>query len=231
MKIWSLIISLLIFYPFISSAEVPKSFSLTYIVYPDLEDYTDLFVEIYTELDFEVELIPTPSLRGLILLNNGDVDADVLRLNIIAKDYPNVIVVQPELERVSLSLICVKGVRCNRSLFANKNISILANDRMLALIKPGEFKAIQIGNELFSSVLNMLKAKRYNYAIYVVDEMIKKHFEQDFQIVELKKLSINHVINKKHIGLLPQIQNKIRSKLPELNRKRFKNSDQLDQQN
>ena len=196
-------------------------------MYPDLKDYTELFVEIYTELGFKVDLIPTPSLRGLILLNDGVVDADVLRLDVIAQEYINVIVVKPELKRVSLSLICIKGVPCNRGVFADKNISILTNDRMLALIKHGEFKSIQIGNESFSRVINMLKAKRYYYAIYVVDEAIKKHFEKYFQIIELKKLSINHVIHKKHIDLLPQIQEKLRSKLPKLNLKRLENTANL----
>jgi hypothetical protein len=224
MKIYIFIIFLLIFIPFVSSAHAPKPFLLTHIVYPDLEDYTELFVNIYTELGFKVELIPTPSLRGLILLNDGAVDADVRRLNVIAEEYPNVIVLYPELKRVSLSLICAKGIPCNSDVLMNKNISVLANSRMLELLDPGEFESIQIDNELFSSVINMLKVGRYFYAIYVVDEVIKKHFEQDFQIIDIKKISISHVIHKKHVNLLPQIQEKIRNKLPKFNRERLKNN-------
>jgi hypothetical protein len=224
MKIYIFISFLLIFIPFVSSAHAPKPFLLTHIVYPDLEDYTELFVNIYTELGFKVELIPTPSLRGLILLNDGAVDADVLRLNVIAEEYPNVIVLYPELKRVSLSLICAKGIPCNSDVLMNKNISVLANSRMLELFDPGEFESIQIDNELFSSVINMLKVGRYFYAIYVVDEVIKKHFEQDFQIIDIKKISISHVIHKKHVNLLPQIQEKIRNKLPKFNRERLKNN-------
>lgn len=224
MKTYIFITFLLIFIPFLSFAQAPKPFLLTHIVYPDLEDYTALFVNIYTELGFKVELIPTPSLRGLILLNDGAVDADVLRLNIIAEEYPNVIVLYPELKQVSLSLICAKGIPCNSDILMNKNISVLANSRMLELLDPGEFESIQIDNELFSSVINMLKVGRYFYAIYVVDEVIKKHFEQDFQIIDIKKISISHVIHKKHIDLLPQIREKIRTKLPKFNRERLKNN-------
>lgn len=224
MKTWMFIIYLLTSCSFGSFAQAPKPFLLTHIVYPGTDDYSELFVEIYTELGFKVELIPTPSLRGLILLNNDVVDADVLRLSLIAKTYPNVIVVQPELQSASLSLICSKGVPCNRSILTNEKISILANSRMLSLIEHGEFKSVHVENELFSSVLDMLKADRYNYAIYVIDDVIKKHFDQDLQIVDLKKISIHHIIHKKHIGLLPQIQEKIRSKLPELTRRRIENS-------
>ncbi|AGH46851.1 hypothetical protein [Paraglaciecola psychrophila] len=224
MKTWMFIIYLLTSCSFVSFAQAPKPFLLTHIVYPDTDDYSKLFVEIYTELGFKVELIPTPSLRGLILLNNDVVDADVLRLGLIAKTYPNVIVVQPKLQSATLSLICSKGVPCDRSILRNEKISILANSRMLALLEDGEFKSVHVENELFSSVLEMLKAGRYNYAIYVIDDVIEKQFDQDLQVVELKKISINHVIHKKHIGLLPQIQEKIRSKLPELTRRRLENS-------
>jgi hypothetical protein len=224
MKTWMFIIYLLTSCSFVSFAQAPKPFLLTHIVYPDTDDYSKLFVEIYTELGFKVELIPTPSLRGLILLNNDVVDADVLRLSLIAKTYPNVIVVQPKLQSATLSLICSKGVSCDRSILRNEKISILANSRMLALLEDGEFKSVHVENELFSSVLEMLKAGRYNYAIYVIDDVIEKQFDQDLQVVELKKISINHVIHKKHIGLLPQIQEKIRSKLPELTRRRLENS-------
>ena len=229
MKTWIIITCLLTFYLSTSFAQAPKTFLLTHIIYPDLEDYTELFVEIYTELGFKVELIPNPSLRGLILLNDGIVDSDVLRLNVVAKEFSNVIVVQPRLKYVSLSLICVKGMPCSRSILEDKSISIMANSRMLGLLEPGEFKSIQIDNELFSSVISMLNADRYFYAIYVVDEAIKKHFEKDFQIVEIKKVSLNHVIHKRHIGLLPQIQEKLRVKLPELERKRLQKNHTYEQ--
>jgi hypothetical protein len=222
MKTWMFIICLLTTFSSVSFAQSPRPFLLNQIVYPSIDDYSKLFIEIYTELGFQVELIPTPSLRGLILLNNNVFDADVLRLNLIAKTYPNVIVVQPALQIASLSLICTKAVLCNRSILTNKKISILANSRMLALIKHGEFKSVHVENELFSSVLNMLKADRYNYAIYVIDDVIEKHFDQDFQIIELRKVYINHVIHKKHIDLLPQIQQKIRSKLPRIISNRLK---------
>jgi hypothetical protein len=230
MKAWILIIYLLTFYSFISYAQSPRPFLLTHIAYPEHDDYAELFVEIYSELGFKVELIATPSLRGLILLNDGVVDADILRLGKIATKYPNVIMVKPELKRVSLSLICAKGVPCNRGVLADKRVSILGNDRMIGLIGNGEFKSIHVDNELFSSVVSMLKADRYNYAVYVIDEVIKKHFDQDFQIIELKKLSINHIIHKKHISLLPQIQEKIRAKLPEFNRKRLAKNNNFQQQ-
>jgi hypothetical protein len=65
MKTWMLIIYLLTSCSFVSFAQAPKPFLLTHIVYPDTDDYSELFVEIYTELGFKVELIPTPSFTGI----------------------------------------------------------------------------------------------------------------------------------------------------------------------
>ena len=42
---------------------------MTHIEYPYIEDYIELFVEIYNEMGFETTLIPTPSTRGLLLLD------------------------------------------------------------------------------------------------------------------------------------------------------------------
>ena len=191
-------------------------------MYPELEDYTDLFVDIYTELGFNVSLIPAPSVRGLILLNDGVVDADAVRLNYVAKEYPNVIVVQPELNQVDLTLLCVKGVPCTREILADENISVMAIDSAISLLKPGEFKAHQANSGAISNVPKMLKAHRYLYALFALDEAMKKQFITDFQLVKLRSMSLNHVIHKKHLDLLPQIEKKLRDKLPEFRLARAK---------
>lgn len=220
MKTWMCIICFSILFSGNNLAQANKSFSITHIVYPEIEDYTDLFVDIYTELGFTVSIIPTPSVRGLILLNNGVVDADVVRLSYVAKKYPNVIIVKPELNRTDLTLLCVKSVPCTKDIIADENISIMAVDNTLSLLEPGEFKAHQVNNDAVSNVPEMLKAKRYLYALFVLDDKMKKHFAREFQLVKLKSMSVNHIIHKKHIALLPQIEDKIRTKLPEFRRTR-----------
>ena len=133
---------------------------MTHIEYPYIEDYIELFVEIYNEMGFETTLIPTPSTRGLLLLDEGTVDADVLRLSYTAKNYS------------------------------------------------------------LPNIPDMLKANRYKYALFLLDDLMERQFKTDFQSVKIKSMAIYHVVHKKHIALIPQIEEKIRTKLPEFLRKR-----------
>ena len=165
-----------------------KPFSITYIQYPYIEDYTNLFTEIYTELGFETTLISTPSLRGLMLLDNGTVDADVVRLAIAAKNYPNIIVVQPEIDRAHLTLLCIKDIPCTKNILTDKNITILASDSAINLMAPGEFTAQQAYTYMDWRIPEMLKADRYKYAVFVMDDLIQEQFAPDFQIVKSKVL-------------------------------------------
>jgi hypothetical protein len=52
---------------------------------------------------------------------------------------------------------------------------------MIGLIGNEEFKSIHVDNELFSSVVSMLKADRYSYAVYVIDEVIKNILTRIFK--------------------------------------------------
>lgn len=201
-------------------AKATGSFLISQVVYPDIEDYSDLIADVYTEMGFQVSIIPTPSTRGLILLDEGMVDADVVRALSVANQFTNVIIVQPALKVVDLNLVCVMGVPCNLRILKDESLNILANDRMIDLIGADNFKARKIDNELASNVSDMLKAQRYFYALFAMDETISRNFAQEFQLVRIMDLSVHHVIAKKHVDLLPLIEQKLRQKLPEFNRKR-----------
>jgi hypothetical protein len=214
LRAWTWIFCLIAFPSLNAFSQTSKPFTITYIEYPNIEGYAKLFEEIYTELGFETTLIPTPSLRGLRLLDQGVVDADVVRLAIAAKNHPNIIVIQPELNRANLTLFCIKGVPCTKDILTNKNITILASDSALNLFSPGEFKAQQAYTYMDWRIPKMLKADRYKYAVFVIDDLMQKQFNADFQIVKIKSIAINHFINKKHRALVPQIEEKLRKKLP-----------------
>ena len=193
---------------------------MTHIEYPYIEDYIELFVEIYNEMGFETTLIPTPSTRGLLLLDEGTVDADVLRLGYTAKNYSNVIVVKPELNYANLTLLCIKNVPCNKGVLTNTRITVLAPDNAISLLAEHEFKARQANTHSLPNIPDMLKANRYKYALFLLDDLMERQFKTDFQSVKIKSMAIYHVVHKKHIALIPQIEEKIRTKLPEFLRKR-----------
>lgn len=220
MKVSVLMFCLITFYPIKGISQQVKPFIISYIVYLNVEDYNEFFIDIYTELGFEVVMIPTPSIRGLILLNDGKVDADVVRIGNQAKKYANVIIAQPELDYANITLLCVKNKPCTREILGNEEITILTSERIISFLDKGEFKAQQASSELFSTVPSMLKANRYDYALYLMDDLLSQQLTNDFQSVKIKSMAINHVIHKKHIALLGKIEEKIRAKLPEFKRKR-----------
>ena len=220
MKIGVVVFCIIYCCSFAAYSQNIKPFSITYVRYPSIEDYAAMFDEIYTELGFKVTLIPTPSLRGLHLLNNGEVDADVLRISYEAKKRPNIIIVQPELGNTDLTLLCVKHIPCSRDTLGNKKITILASKRIISLLDEGEFTAQQANSEVFTTIPHMLKANRYQYALFLMDDLLNSKFSKDFQLVKIKSISINHLIHSKHLALLPKIQEKLRAKLPEFKRNR-----------
>jgi hypothetical protein len=83
------------------------------------------------------------------------------------------------------------------------------------LLGSDEFKALKVNISSLLSVPELLKAKRYEYAILLLDHMMEKRFSNDFQLVKIKEMSVSHIINKKYQHLLPQIEDKLREKLPD----------------
>lgn len=215
MNYWALALCLVSFFSSNLHAQTPKHFSITYFDYPYIKGYTELFDEIYTELGFTVTLIATPSLRGLILVNQGSADADVARIGAIAKNYDNLIVVQPELTRGYLTLICARDVPCSKEILVDSRIPIMTANQVTDLLGSDEFKALKVNISSLLSVPELLKAKRYEYAILLLDHMMEKRFSNDFQLVKIKEMSVSHIINKKYQHLLPQIEDKLREKLPD----------------
>jgi hypothetical protein len=191
-----------------------KPFVISYVIYPDLEDYLQLIEDIYTELGFVVTMLPTPANRGLVLLNEGEVDADLLREKNVANKYPNILLVEPPLNNAELILLCVIGVPCQRNVLLDKNEYILTGEGVKQEFLPGEFLAKQISVPTVSSVKSMLTANRISYAIYAIDMAMGKRILQQFHYAVLKDLSIYHLINQKHAALLPLIEAKLREKLP-----------------
>jgi hypothetical protein len=191
-------------------------FVITYINYSDLQDYIALFQSIYEELGYEVSLLPVPAVRGLILLNDGQVDADLLRLKTTAMQFSNVLIVNPAMQAAELDLICIKTLPCDIEVLQDQTAEILVSENVLNLLDSENFKARVVTLSSVEKVPNMLRAKRSSYALYLVDELISRELQRDFQLVYVKDVSVHHVINKKYAALLPLIEQKLRDKLPAL---------------
>lgn len=192
-------------------------FRISYSGSKEGEVYARFVKGIYEELGFNVAIIQTPVKRGLILLNNEIVDADVIRLKGVAAKYENVKLVEPAIASGYLVLFCHKDKPCDLSILKQKNAFIQSDEGNLQLFEPGEIKAQIILNEITSNTLNMLEEARIFYALYSIDGRTLKKLSSKFNHVKVKDVSGYHVISNKHADLLPKIQQKLKQKLPEFN--------------
>jgi hypothetical protein len=198
-----------------------KKFVISHIIYDGLDDYVQLFTDIYEDLGFQVSIIPTPSFRGLVLLNDGVVDADLVRVKKIAEKYPNVMLVNLPINTGTLILLCIKGVPCHKDILLDKDSNILLGKGTEEQFESNEILATKIWAQVYY-LPEMLKAKRQSYGIYTIDNALGKELHKEFNYVILKELHLYHIINKKHAALLPQIEAKLREKLPAFIAKRNK---------
>lgn len=165
------------------------------------EPYAKLMQTIYEELGFKVSIIPTPTKRGIMLLNDEVVDADVMRLKRTVAKYDNVILVEPPLAKGYLLLLCHKGVPCDLNILQNKTVPIQTHAGILNLFVPGELNAQIIISEMASNTINMMEATRIFYALYTVDELILETVTSKFDHIKIKDVSGYHVINRKYAHL------------------------------
>jgi hypothetical protein len=190
---------------------------LSYVTYPQVELYVEFMSNIYRELGYSVKTIPTPSTRGLKLLSEGEVDADVIRLKQTALNYPNTIIVEPALKIGKVALLCSKNVKCDESVLQDKDVTILSADTIDFYLQDYHYAANIEKNLNVIDGIEMLKAKRANYAFVVLDGQLK--LMTDFNILNIRDVSLFHVVNQKYAYLVPEIQQKLQENLPALQQK------------
>ncbi|NRA82209.1 MAG: transporter substrate-binding domain-containing protein, partial [Pseudoalteromonas sp.] len=92
----------------------PKKLLLTYIDIPRVAPFKALMSDVYNDLNIKVQMQATPSRRGVLLLNAGIVDGDIVRSQSNMRKFENIIVVEPSLGVINLVLLCRKSLQCDR---------------------------------------------------------------------------------------------------------------------
>ncbi|MFT7411923.1 MAG: hypothetical protein ACI9J4_000262 [Paraglaciecola sp.] len=209
------IVLLLQISPAFTAERVAKpQFRMSFGAGADRKPFVELMQTIYEELGFKVSTVPTPAKRGIMLLNNGLVDADVIRLKRTVVKYKNVIIVEPALGKGYLVLICHKGIPCDLSVLKNKTVQINSHAGILNLFDIGELNAQIIISEMTTNTLHMMHKGRVFYSLYTMDEPMLRALSPNLNYIKIKVVYGYHVINKKHAHLVPKIQQKLRQKLP-----------------
>ncbi|MDI4652225.1 MULTISPECIES: transporter substrate-binding domain-containing protein [Pseudoalteromonas] len=194
----------------------PKKVLLTYIDIPRIAPFKAFMSDVYNDLNIKAQMQPTPARRGVLLLNAGIVDGDIVRSKSNLKKFENIIVVEPNLGIINLVLLCRKSLPCDRDNLYDPNNRIISSIGDVEILNEFDIKAEIMHNEDLSHTLTMLKKGRVDYAIYPALNNDINTFKKDFSVVVLRQMAINTVIHKKHAPLVDEIAKAISARLPEL---------------
>ncbi|MAG77480.1 MAG: hypothetical protein CL811_12040 [Colwelliaceae bacterium] len=195
----------------------PANIILSYIPHPQVQAYVDLIKSVYEDdLGIKVTLHSTPAHRGLIMLNSGVTDADVIRIGTNAATFDNLVVIEPQLEIGELLLVCRLDVTCSLDVLADPNIVVMSNIGNEMTLKELNIKANVLLHENIETVLEFMHKRQIVYGIYASTKDIRQTVQKDFNAIKLKDVGLNHVIHKKHSALIPELTSSIKKRLKDL---------------
>jgi len=202
--------------PLVQNYSRPNKLLLTYIDIPRIAPFKAFIEQVYNDLNIKTQMQATPSRRGVLLLNAGIVDGDIVRSKSNLKKFENVIVVEPSLGIINLVLLCRKSLQCDRDNLYDPRNRVMSSIGDVEVLNEFDIKAEIMHNEDLSHTLTMLKKGRVDYALYPALNNDINTYKKDFSVVVLRQMAVNTIIHKKHAPLVDELSNAIRARLPEL---------------
>jgi hypothetical protein len=177
----------------------------------------EMMSQIYGELGFDVSYINVPIKRGLLLLNEGKVDADLIRLKSTIETYPNVLMISVPIQFGSIALICKPDIPCQESVLYDQKATIVTHQGLLNNLPNYSIHANLKTIEVWSSIVGMVQSGREQYAIITMNEANLENHKEHFNIYVLSELAAYHVVHKRHADLVSKIEEKIREGMNKFN--------------
>lgn len=196
-----------------NAAEFPSKIVLGQIKTSEIQQHVYNFLSpIYRELGIELEVMALPSKRSLVFSNQGNVDGELLRIEGIEENYPNLIPIPITLYQLSAYAYTIHG----KTDFKQPEDILRFNVGMHRGVQweerfVGQFPryVLRVGGTL--NKFKLLTLDRVDYVISTeqrANEIISKHFNNDnIKRVSpmLKHINLIHYLHKKHAHLVPAI--------------------------
>ena len=190
----------------LGNAFANEKFVISYQDHPQIRDEYLPFIEfIYHQLSLEVEFIPVSIERGLIGVNSGLFDADVVRTDISANQYENVLVINAQIGSAELHLLCRTKLTCNSQRLSEPSLTLLASERTQWLLK--EINGIEVQSEIalsdtYDRVFQLLRLERVDMALYpTIQGRLPQQAKLNFKVSALFEVPLFHVVNIRHKAL------------------------------
>lgn len=195
-------------------------FLVGYFNHPQIEIYKHLVSQAYTDIGIDITLVEVTMERGLIALNDGLLDADVIRAIHAQEVYDNIIVTSVVLTHAQTHLICQRQLICEQSVFRKPRNDIyinLAASYSLEQQINTPLKANLVVYDKVDTLLSMMLDKRILYAVYHSDESgLPPLITNQFNSVKIIEYETYHVLNKRHAGLKDKLDTALTLRLAEL---------------
>ncbi|MBU2978252.1 hypothetical protein [Alteromonas sp. C1M14] len=217
-SLWVFVFLLSIIYP--ASAR-ERVYIISYVAHPRIETfYNDIVKEAYERLGLRVQFMEVSGERGLMLLNEGLVDASSVRVHRAVKHFENVIALDPPVGKAYTNLYCSARVVCDASILTDSTETVVTTRRMISAIKEARsdipVKALMLKVEDFNRVIQLMVKGRYDYAILPSDgHPIPVFSKQKITHVTLIADNAVHSLHKQHSALADAISASIQQVLKE----------------
>ena len=168
--------------------------------------YKALTLKAYRKLGIEVEFVKVGAERGLLLLNQGVTDADVIRFTVSKDRFANILPILPPISEGEFTLYCQAEETCNRTVVdtPKNHIVILKSsfENAKLLLPQYQFSAQMMTFESQKQIEQLVLQGKVQYAIVTRDHKYDHFYETlGFNAHTLGIASATHFIHKQHAHL------------------------------
>lgn len=189
----------------------------SYFGHPAMPPFIEFMQNVYKDIGIELKVQPYPATRGILMLNEGLVDADIMRVGDLAKDFDNIIVLEPAIYSGKVVLVCNTGLLCSTDTLLDEKNYIMTTGIVRMLLKGLEIKANLQSLENIETSLEMLKMGRVDYMIMGTTSKHMEEIAKEYSVIPLKEVYMHHVIHKKHQSMRQIIEKALQDKISTFN--------------
>lgn len=215
---WVLIFTFFVTFPALASERI---YVIGYVSHPGVTSfYKEVVKEAYERLGLRVHFVEVSGERGLILLNEGLLDASTLRVESVLARYENIIAVQPPIAKANTNLYCRAQVVCSEEILKDPTKTVVTTRRLISVLVEARsdlvIKASTLRVEDLDRVIQLVSKGRYDYAIIASGTQdIPAFTKQGVNHVRLLTGSAVHALHKQHSALADAISASIQQVLEE----------------
>lgn len=202
------IAQLLVWYTLFSPAGISQAqervFQIGYLNHPRIITfYKPIIEEAYKRMGITTVFIEVGGERGLRLLDDGVMDADVIRFESVTRPFVHVYPIYPQLAKGRTSLYCSKDVPCTLDVLSDPNAAIAVRRRFKERLKenngmPNVYAQLETFEDM-DKIRQLLLHQRYHYAVLPSDDTVDPEFHAiGIQSVLLEAHPAVHVIHERH---------------------------------